>query len=115
VGANPYAPHPAPRILNTPAPPPLMKPTTPPTLTVVERLSKEAMQAAYMRLHTGEEWVENNRLTPYPGFWGCYFPPVPYRAFRLVRNPVVETIGDQSCTHLTRAKETPSNDPGADE
>ena len=87
-----------------------MKPTTPPTLTVVERLSEEAIQAAYMRLHTGEEWVENNRLTPYPGFWGCYFPPVPYFSLSVVRNPVVQIVGDQSCTHLRKAEGMSSND-----
>ena len=91
-----------------------MKPTTPPTLTVVEHLSEVAMRAAYQRLHTGEEWVDNNRLTPYPGFLGCYFPPVPYRCFGVVRKPVVQTIGDQSCLHLKRATGTPSNDSQAE-
>ncbi len=88
-----------------------MKPTTPPTLTVVERLSEKAMRAAYQRLHTGEEWVDNNRLTPHPGFWGCYFPPVQYRCFSMVRNAVVQIVGDQSCTDLKRAEGTPSNAP----
>ena len=88
-----------------------MRPTTPPTLTVVESLSEEATRAAYQRLHTWEEWVDYNRLTPYLGLLGCYFPPVPYFTLSVVRHLVVQIIGDQSCTHLKNADGSPSNDP----
>ena len=64
---------------------------------------------------TDENELVNERLAPSWGFFGTYTPPSPYFTLSVVRNPVVQTIGDQSAIHLKMAKGTPSNDPGTDE
>ena len=97
-----------------------MKPKEPSHLTLVPPMSEEVFQRAFeaaidIRNRTDENELVNPRLAPTWNFFGCYTPPMPYFSLNVVRNSVVETIGDQSCTHLTRAKGTPSNDPGADE
>jgi hypothetical protein len=109
-------PHPIPRILNTPTPPPIMKPKEPSHLTLVPQLTDEAFKRLFeaaidIRNRTDENELVNPRLAPFWNFCGTYTPDAPYFSLSVVRNPVVQIVGDQSCTPLRKAEGAPSNDP----
>ena len=92
-----------------------MKPKKPSYLTLVPPMTAEEFHRAFeaainIENRTDENELVNDRLAPSWGFFGCYFPPAPYFSLSVVKSPDVQIVGDRSCTRLSKAEGTLSND-----